>query len=155
MVTASRPSAPRRDPLSALLVAPPVLGAVATLVTSASLTSWDLVTDGVGAVLFALAFVGWSMLPFAAAVAVGRSVHRYWRGGSPVAFVGGVVLVALTVWVLWDIVTSESSTAVIGLLFVPFAQAAVAGLTMAGAVGVATLRRRGASGADTTAEPDS
>lgn len=142
MTTASVLPSPRRDPFLPALVALPVAGAGTTLVVSARLTSWDLVTADVGAVLFTLVYVGWALLPFALAVAVGVSVHRHWRGGAPAALAGGVLLLASTVWMLWSIVTSESSTASLGLLFAPFLQAALAGLTMAAAVGVATLRRR-------------
>ncbi|GAA0325498.1 hypothetical protein [Kineococcus aurantiacus] len=124
------------------LVGLPVVGAVTTLVVSAHLTSWDLVTEDVGAVLFTVLFIGWALLPFAAAVAVAVSVYRHWRGGAAVAIVGGLVLVALTVGLLWSVLTSESSTAVLGLLFAPFLQAAVAGVTMVAAVCLARWRRR-------------
>ncbi|WP_432497830.1 hypothetical protein [Kineococcus gypseus] len=126
------------------LVGLPVVGALLTLVVVAYLTSWDLVTEDVGAVLFALVFCGWALLPFAAAVVVGVCVHRFWPGAVAVALAGAVVLVAVTVWVLWSVLSSQSSTAVLALLFAPFVQAAVAGLTMAAAVAVAKLRRRGA-----------
>ncbi|NAZ74331.1 hypothetical protein GTQ99_02680 [Kineococcus sp. T13] len=79
---------------------------VAQRVAAAGWTSWELVTESAGAVLFAV----------------------------------------LTVWGLWSVHTSESSTAVLGLHFAPFVQVAVAGLTMALAVGVARLRRRRAAG---------
>ncbi|NIZ92205.1 hypothetical protein [Kineococcus rubinsiae] len=132
----------RRDPLLPALVALPAVGAVTTLVVSARLTSWDLVTADAGAVLFTLVFAVWALLPFALAVAVGVSVHRHWRGGVPAALAGGLLLTALTGWLLWSVVTSESSTASLGLLFAPFLQAALAGLTMAASVGLAALRRR-------------
>ncbi len=66
--------------------------------------------------------------------------------GLPVvgALAGHALLVAVTVWGLWSMLSSQSSTAVLALLFAPFAQGAVAGLTMPAAVAVAKLRRRGA-----------
>jgi len=115
---------------------------VITLVVTAHLTSWELTTESVGAVLFAVLFTGWALLPFAAAAAVGVSVHRHWRAGRLVALVGDLLLVAFTVWGLWSVLTSDSSTAVLGLLFAPVVQAALAGLTMLAAVGVAKLQRR-------------
>ncbi len=126
------------------LVGLPVVGALVTLVVVAYLTSWELVTEDVGAVLFGLVFCGWALLPFAAAVVVGVCVHRSWPGAVAVALAGAVVLMALTVWGLWSVLTSQSSTAVLALLFAPFVQSAVVGLTMAVAVVVARLRRRGA-----------
>ena len=118
------------------------MGAVTTLVTTASLTSWELTTESVGAVVFAIVFTGWALLPFAAAAAVGVSVRRHWRGAIAVAVVGDLLLLALTVWALWSVLASESSTAVLGLLFAPLVQVALVGVTMAVAVGVARLRRR-------------
>ena len=118
------------------------MGAVTTLVVSAHLTSWEPVTGSVGAVLFSVLFCGWALLPFAAAVAVGVSVRRHRRGGTPVALAGALLLLALTVAGLRSVLTSESSTAVLGLLFAPFVQGAVVGLTAVAAVGVAALRGR-------------
>jgi len=117
------------------------VGAVTTLVTTASVMSWELTTESVGAVVFAIVFTGWALLPFAAAVAVGVSVRRHWRGAVAVALVGDLLL-ALTVWALWSVLASESSTAVLGLLFAPLVQLALVGVTMAVAVSVASLRRR-------------
>jgi hypothetical protein len=134
------------DPVRLALVGLPAVGALTTLVVAARLTTWDLVTEDVGSVLFVVVFVGWALLPFAAAAAVGISVHRHWSGGVPVALVGGLALVALTVWWLLSVLTSDSSTAVIGLLFAPFAQAALVGATLGVAVLLAR-RRRAASAA--------
>ncbi|GAB3270381.1 hypothetical protein GCM10027586_20950 [Kineococcus gypseus] len=133
-----------REPVVLALVGLPVVGALVTLVVVAYLTSWELVTEDVGAVLFGLVFCGWALLPFAAAVVVGVCVHRFWPGAVAVALAGDLLLVAVTVWGLWSMLSSQSSTAVLALLFAPFAQGAVAGLTMPAAVAVAKLRRRGA-----------
>ena len=142
MSTASGRPPSRRDPLLLALVGLPVVGAVTTLVVQLHLTSWDVVADEAGVALFALVASGWALVPFAASAVVGVSVHRHWRGGVPVALLGALLLLALTVGVLWSVLTSESSTAVLALLFAPFVQAALAGVTMAAAVGVAKLRRR-------------
>lgn len=141
MSTASRRPSSLRDPVLLALVGLPVVGAVTTLVTTASLTSWELTTESVGAVVFAVVVTGWALLPFAGAVAVGLSVHRHWRGASAVVLLGDLLLLALTVWSLWSVLASDSSTAVLGLLFAPLVQAALVGVTMAVAVGVARLRR--------------
>ncbi|MFD0485410.1 hypothetical protein ACFQ46_22695 [Kineococcus sp. GCM10028916] len=113
-----------------------------TLVTTASLTSWELTIESVGAVVFAIAFSGWALLPFAAAVVVGVSVRRHWRGAVAVALVGDLVLLAFTVWALWSVLASDSSTAVLGLLFAPLVQVALVGVAMVVAVGVARVRSR-------------
>ncbi|MEZ0493279.1 hypothetical protein AB2L28_13645 [Kineococcus sp. TBRC 1896] len=142
MTTAFRRLPSLRDPVLLALVGLPAVGAVTTLVATAYLTSWDLVTESVGSVVFVIAFGAWALLPFAAAVAVGASVRRYWRGATSVVLLGDLLLIALTAWVLWSIHTSESSTAVLGLLYAPLLQLALAGVTMVAAVGVAKLRRR-------------
>ncbi|WP_432572941.1 hypothetical protein [Kineococcus sp. SYSU DK005] len=145
MSTASGRPASRRDPLLPALVGVPVVGAVATLAVQLHLASWDVLAEEVGVALFALLACGWALLPFAAAVVVGVCVHRHWRGGSAAALVGAVLLVAFTAWLLWSVLTDESSTAVLGLLFAPFVQGAVVGVTMAASVAVAGLRRRRAA----------
>lgn len=145
MTTAPARPSPRRGPLLPVLVALPVVGAVTTVVVTGRLTTWELLTEDVGAVVFSVLFLGWAVLPFAAAVAVGVATHRHWREGGPVAVVGGLLLLALTVALLRSVVTSDSSTAVIGLLYAPLLQAALVGLTTAATVGVARVRRRRAA----------
>ncbi len=132
----------RRDPAALTVVGLPVVGAVVTLALLVHLTSWELVTESVGGLVFVLVTTVWALLPFATAVVVGVSVHRYWRGGMAVALAGTVLLVAMSVWMSWDVLTSESSTAVLALFFFPFMQAAWVGATTAAAVGVAKLRGR-------------
>lgn len=138
--TASRA---RRDPLLLALLGLPAVGAVVTLVVLAYLTSWDVSTESAPMVVFSVVSTVWSVLPFAGAVAVGLSVRRHWRRGAGAVVVGDVLLVAQTVWFLSDVLTSESSTAVLGLLFAPALQAAVAGVTLLAAIGLARLRGRG------------
>lgn len=142
MSTASRRSSSLRDPLLLALVGLPAVGAVTTLATTATLTSWELTTESVGAVVFAIVFTGWALLPFAAAVVVGVSVRRHWRGALAVVLVGDLLLLAFTVWALWSVLTSDSSTAVLGLLFAPLVQVALVGVTMVVAVGVARVQSR-------------
>lgn len=142
MSTPARRPPWRRDPLLLALVGLPLAGAVTTLGVNAYLASWDVATESVGWVLITVLMSVWQLLPFAGAIAVGIAVHRYWRGGSPVALLGGLLLLVLTVGWLWDIVTSESSTAAVGLFFGTFWQAALVGLTLGGATGLAALRRR-------------
>jgi hypothetical protein len=98
--TASRRPSSLRDPVLLALVGLPAVGAVTTLVMTASLTSWELTTESVGAVVFAIVFTGWALLPFVAAAAVGVSVRQRWRGAIAVAVVGDLLLLALTVWAL-------------------------------------------------------
>ena len=133
------------DPVRLALVGLPVVGALTTLVVAARLTTWDLVTEDVGSVLFVIVFVGWALLPFAAAAAVGISVRRHWSGGVPAALIGGLALPVLTVWWLRSVLTSDSSTAVIGLLFAPFLQSALVGVTLGVAVLLARRRRAGSA----------
>ncbi|WP_380173260.1 hypothetical protein ACFEMC_02425 [Kineococcus sp. DHX-1] len=140
--TAPGPRA-RRDPLLLALLGLPVVGATTTLAVSGHLTSWDVATESAAMVTFTVVWTVWAVAPFAAAVAGGLSVRRHWRGGAGTVVVGDVLLVALTVWLLSDVLTSESSTAVLGLLFAPPLQAAVPGVTLLAAVGVARLRGRG------------
>lgn len=139
--TGPRPRTPR-DPLLLALLGLPAVGAVTTLAVLAHLTSWDVSTESALMVVFSVVSTVWSVLPFAAAVAVGLSVRRHWRGGSAAVVVGDVLLVAQTVWFLSDVLTSESSTAVLGLLFAPALQAALAGVTLLAAIGLARLRGR-------------
>ena len=141
MSTASGRQPSRRDLLPLILVGLPVVGAVATLVVQLYLATWGGVVVDAGWVLTTALFCLWGVLPFTAAVVVGVSVQRHWRGGAAVALLGQLLLVIGTGWLLWDVVTSESSTAVLGLVFAPLLQAAVVGVAMAAAVGLAKLRR--------------
>lgn len=135
----------RRDLLLLPLVGLPVVGAVATLVVQLYLATWGGVDVDVVWVLSTVLFCVCGLLPFAAAVVVGVSVHRHWRSAAAVAVLGQLLVVIGTGWLLHDVVTSESSTAVLGLLFAPLLQGAALGLVMAGAVGVARVRRRHAA----------
>jgi hypothetical protein len=142
VLTAPAHPSSKPDPLLLALVGLPAVGAVTTLAVQLYLSTWGGAWIDVEWLLLNVLLCGWALLPFAAAAMVATSIHRHWRRGSPVAFAGGVLLVGLTVWLLWSVLTSDSSTAVIALVFAPFMQATVVGLTMAGAVGFAKRRRR-------------
>ncbi|ABS04240.1 hypothetical protein [Kineococcus radiotolerans] len=144
MSAASGHPSSRPDLLLLALVGLPVVGAVLTLAVQLYLATWGGVDVDVVWVLSTALFCGWGLLPFVAAMLVGISVYRHWRSAAAVAVLGQLLLVIGTGWLLHDVVASESSTAVLGLIFAPLLQGAAAGVVMAGSVGVARMRRHAA-----------
>ena len=131
---------PRRGLLRAL-VALAALGGLGTLGVLALAGGWfdgGLSAGGAG---WTAVLTLWCLSPFALAVVVAVGVRRAWPRGLWAVLVGEVALVALTAVLLHDMLTSESSTAALLLLFLPLYQGALLVLTLVAAAVTHRLRR--------------
>ncbi|MEJ5913585.1 NAD(P)H-dependent oxidoreductase [Pseudokineococcus sp. 1T1Z-3] len=148
-MTTTAPPTPRasdRTETSLLgVVATTAVALVAGLLYGSGLFTSDMsFQDGGGwaglGVLLAVAML--QLVPIGGMGAVVMLVRRRLTLGTPVLAVGVVVLLVLVLTMLAGFVTSESSTAALLFVFLPFYLAAVVLLTLGLAAGLHALRRR-------------
>ncbi len=109
------------------------------------------VDDGVVSLLPSL---GWALLPFLVATAVVVVATRGSRAASTAVAVGVAALVLLTVALLLSFLASESSTAALLFIFLPFYQLLVlGGATMVALVIQLLVRQRRARGTSSGDRP--
>jgi hypothetical protein len=108
-----------------------LVGGLGTLGVMAWAGGWFEQRVATDAALAGLLFVLWDLAPWAGAVALVVTTRRRQAGGTWALLVGLLALVSLTAWLLHGMVTSESSTAALLLVFLPLYQWLLLGLTAA------------------------
>lgn len=93
-------------------------------------------------VLYAVVFVAWALLPFAAMGAIVIVAARKTRGAMVAVALGVVALAVLTVVLLLSFLASESSTAALLFIFLPIYQFLVVGATACTTLVVHLVLRR-------------
>lgn len=125
-----------------------LLAAAFVLVVSGRASDWGRAAPELS-VWWSVALVAWEMLPFIVMGLVVVTFDRGLSGAMPAVVVGVLAVVGLTVWGMTAVLTSESSTAALGFVFIPLSLLLVVGVSTGVAAGLHVLRARRAPGSST------